>query len=123
MGQGAYTLNYVGLALLALAALVVPLLPIVLARFVAPRRPSPTKQEPYECGVPSAGNPWAQFRIQYYLYAITFVVFDVEVLFVFPWAVAFRHAGVAGFLAMATFIVVLALGLIYAWQKGALEWD
>ena len=123
MGQGLYTLNYVGLALLALAALVVPLLPIVLARFIAPRRPSPTKQEPYECGVPAAGNPWAQFRIQYYLYAITFVVFDVEVLFVFPWAVAFRHAGVAGFLAMAAFILVLALGLIYAWQKEALEWD
>ena len=123
MGQGAYGLNYLGLLMLGLAALVVPLLPIVLARFIAPRRPSPTKQEPYECGMPSAGNPWAQFRIQYYLYAITFVVFDVEVLFLYPWAVVFKSVGFAGFAAMAVFLLTLALGLLYAWQRGAFEWD
>lgn len=123
MGQGSYVLNYVGLAMFGVAALVVPLLPILLAWCIAPRQPSPTKQEPYECGVPAAGNPWAQFRIQYYLYAIAFVVFDVEALFIFPWAVVFRAVGPAGFLAMTAFIVTLALGLLYAWQRGALEWD
>lgn len=123
MGPGAYALNYLGLAVLTLAALAVPLLPILLARVVAPRKPSPEKSEPYECGVPAAGDPWTQFRVQYYLYAILFLVFDVEVLFLFPWAVVFRATGVAGFAAMAVFIGVLTLGLVYAWQRGALEWD
>lgn len=123
MGQGAYTLNYLGLAMLVLAGLVVPLLPIILAKFIAPKRPSLTKLEAYECGVASAGDPWSQFRIQYYLYAIAFVVFDVEVLFLLPWAMVFRQVGIAGFAAMGVFLGVLALGLIYAWQKGALEWD
>ena len=123
MGQGIYALNYVGLAAFGLAALVVPLLPVLLARWIAPRQPSPTKREPYECGVPAAGDPWAQFRVQYYLYAMAFVVFDVEILFLFPWAVVFKEVGVAGFSAMAVFILVLALGLGYAWQAGALEWD
>ena len=123
MGQGWYTLNYAGLAALMLAALVVPLLPVILARFVAPKKPSPTKLEAYECGVPASGDPWSQFRIQYYLYAIAFVVFDVEALFLFPWAIIFKSAGAAGFIAMMVFVLVLALGLIYAWQKGALEWD
>ncbi len=73
--------------------------------------------------MPAAGNPWAQFRIQYYVYAMAFVVFDVEALFIFPWAVVFKSAGLTGFLAMAAFIATLALGLVYAWQRGALEWD
>ena len=123
MGQGLYTLNYLGLMLLGAAALVVPLLPIILAWFIAPKKPSPTKQSPYECGVPAAGDPWSQFRVQYYLYAIAFVVFDVEVLFLYPWAVVFKSAGLAGFGAMALFLLVLAGGLAYLWQKGALEWD
>ena len=123
MGQGLYTLNYLGLAVLILAALVVPLLPIVLAWFIAPKKPSRTKQEPYECGVASTGDAWTQFRVQYYLYAIAFVVFDVEVLFLFPWAVVFKEVGRVGFLAMAAFIGILAFGLIYAWQRKALEWD
>lgn len=123
MGQGAYTLNYLVIALLAMAALVVPLLPIILARFIAPRKPAPGKQEPYECGVASSGDPWTQFRVQYYLYAMAFVVFDVEVLFLYPWAVVFKEVGLAGFGAMAVFILLLAVGLVYAWQRGALEWD
>lgn len=123
MGQGLYGLNYLGLVLLACAALVVPLLPIILARFIAPKKPGATKLSAYECGVPTAGDPWSQFRVQYYLYAIAFVVFDVEVLFLYPWAVVFKTAGLAGFSAMIVFLLVLVAGLIYAWQKGALEWD
>ena len=123
MGQGFYSLNYLGIILLAAAALAIPLLPIALARWIAPRKPSSAKSEPYECGVPAAGDPWSQFRVQYYLYAIAFVVFDVEALFLFPWAIVFKQVGLAGLLAMGVFLLILAFGLIYAWQKGALEWD
>ena len=118
-----YALNYVGLAALTVSALVVPLLPILLARVIAPTRPSAEKCAPYECGVQATGDPWQQFRVQYYLYAIAFVVFDVEVLFLYPWAVVFRQVGVAGFAAMAAFLGVLGLWLLYAWQQGALEWE
>lgn len=123
MGPGPYELNYLGVLLLGVAALAVPLLPIVLARLVAPKKPGAIKRSAYECGVPTAGDPWSQFRVQYYLYAIAFVVFDVEVLFLYPWAVVFRAAGLAGFAAMALFLMILAAGLAYAWQQGALEWD
>ncbi|MBI4314208.1 MAG: NADH-quinone oxidoreductase subunit A [Candidatus Omnitrophica bacterium] len=118
-----YKINYLAVLLLGLAAVVVPILPLVLAKFIAPKKPSQGKSEPYECGVPSAGDPWGQFRIQYYLYAIAFVVFDVEVLFLFPWAIVFKQVGIAGFVAMVVFVAVLAIGLVYAWRKGALEWD
>jgi NADH-quinone oxidoreductase subunit A len=118
-----YRLNYVFLGLFFMAAVVVPLLPIVLAWFVAPKKPGPTKQEPYECGVEAAGDVWVQFRISYYIFAILFVIFDVEALFLFPWAVIFQEAGVAGLLAMGLCLGVLGLGLIYAWMEGALEWE
>ncbi len=118
-----YNLNYLFLGLFFLAALVVPLLPVVLARFIAPKKPSPTKNAPYECGTETQGDTWVQFRIQYYLFAILFVVFDVEALFLFPWAVVFKEMGLAGLAAMGIFLGILALGLIYAWQKGALEWE
>lgn len=118
-----YEMNYVFLGIFFLAAMVVPLLPIVLARFVAPKRPGRVKQQPYECGMQTEGDAWVQFRMQYYIFAILFVVFDVEALFLFPWAVIFRRAGLAGLAAMGTFLGVLALGLVYAWQTGALEWD
>ncbi len=118
-----YELNYLFLGIFFLAALVVPLLPIVLARFVAPRKPGRVKGEPYECGTEGEGDSWVQFRIQYYIFAILFVVFDVEALFLFPWAVIFREAGAAGLAAIGAFVGVIALGLIYAWQVGGLEWD
>ncbi len=118
-----YSLNYLFLGIFGVAACVVPLLPIVLARLIAPKRPGPVKLETYECGVEAAGDAWVQFRIQYYLFAILFVIFDVEALFLFPWAVVFREAGIPGFAAMALFLGILALGLVYAWQEGVLEWD
>ncbi len=118
-----YNLNYLFLGLFFIGAMVVPLLPIVLARFVAPKRPGPNKLDSYECGMETEGDTWVQFRIQYYLFAILFVIFDVEALFLFPWAVIFREAGISGLIAMGVFLGVLALGLVYAWQEGALEWD
>ncbi|MBI3615250.1 MAG: NADH-quinone oxidoreductase subunit A [Candidatus Omnitrophica bacterium] len=118
-----YNLNYLFLGLFFLAALVVPLLPIVLARFVAPKKPGRVKNSPYECGTEGEGDAWVQFRIQYYLFAILFVVFDVEALFLFPWAVVFKEMGLQGLAAMGVFLGVLAVGLVYAWQAGALEWE
>ena len=118
-----YELNYLFLGLFFIAAMVVPLLPIVLARFVAPKKPGPVKGQTYECGMETEGDAWVQFRIQYYLFAILFVVFDVEALFLFPWAVVFRDAGLAGLAAMGLFLGILAMGLVYAWQEGVLEWD
>ena len=114
---------YLFLGLFGLAALVVPLMPIVLARFIAPKRPGPVKRQPVECGMEVKGDAWVQFRMQYYLFAILFVVFDVEALFLFPWAVIFRKIGLAGLAAMAIFLGVLAVGWVYAWQEGVLEWE
>ena len=116
-------LIYFFLGLFGLAALVVPLLPVVLARFIAPKRPGAVKQQPYECGMEVEGDAWIRFRMQYYLFAILFVVFDVEALFLFPWAVIFRKAGAPGLVAIGLFVGILTLGLVYAWQEGALEWE
>lgn len=115
--------TYLFLGIFFIAALTVPLLPIVLARFVAPKKPGQVKREPYECGMEVTGDAWVQFRIQYYVFAILFVVFDVEALFLFPWALVFKSAGWAGVGAIGLFIGILAFGLIYAWQEGALEWE
>ena len=118
-----YSLNTLFLALFFLGALAVPLLPILIARLVAPRKPGLVKGQPYECGTEGEGDAWLQFRIQYVVYAILFVVFDVEALFVFPWALVFKETGGAGLAAMGVFIGVILLGLVYAWQEGLLEWE
>ena len=80
------------------------------------------KNAPYECGEVVRGNARVQFNVRYYLFALIFVIFDVEVLFVMPWAVVFRQLGLAAYVEMLIFISILALGLLYAWKKGALEW-
>ncbi len=118
-----YFYHYLFVALFAGFAVVFPILPIVLAHFVAPKKPSPLKQMPYECGMEPVGDPWVQFRVQYYIYALVFVVFDVETIFIYPWAVGFKQLGLFGFIEMGIFLAVLTVGLVYAWKKKALEWD
>ena len=81
------------------------------------------KNSPYECGEIVKGTSWVQFNVRYYLFALIFVIFDVEVLFIVPWAVVFRQMGPMAYIEMVIFILILALGLIYAWKKGALEWE
>ncbi len=81
-----------------------------------------TKREAYECGIPTRGKSWMQFRVGYYLFAILFLIFDVEAMFMFPWAVIVREMGVDGLLNILFFLLILVLGLAYAWKKGALEW-
>ena len=80
------------------------------------------KFEAYECGIPTRGKSWMQFRVGYYLFAILFLMFDVETVFLFPWAVVVRDMGVQALVSVVFFIVILVLGLAYAWRKGALEW-
>jgi NADH-quinone oxidoreductase subunit A len=93
-----------------------------LPRWLAPREPGELKATAYECGEEPIGAPWMHFRIAYYVFALLFVVFDVEAVFLFPWAVVIRKLGVYGLAQMAVFVGMLALGLAYAWRKGALEW-
>src|SRR6266478_2547571 len=89
-----------------------------------PRSRAPAaKAEAFECGNPPSGPAWGRFSVKFYLTAILFIVFDVEVVFLYPWAVTFRPLGMFGFVEMAIFVLVLALGFVYVWRKGALEWS
>ena len=93
-----------------------------IAGLIGPRSFNPQKEEPYECGIPTRGKSMSQFRVGYYLFANLFLMFDVETVFLFPWAVQMRALGTAGLVSIAIFFSVLVLGLVYAWKKGALEW-
>lgn len=118
-----YAHRYLLIGLLTLAALAMAVLPLILARFLAPKKPGASKTAAYECGLASSGDPWAQFRVQYYLYALLFVVFDVEIVFIYPWALVWRSLGGVAFAEMMVFLAVLGVGLAYAWKKGVLEWE
>lgn len=107
-------------ALLTGAALV--WLAMWLAGLMSPRSFNPQKGEAYECGIPTRGESMARFHVGYYLFAILFLMFDVETVFLFPWAVKMRDLGGDGILCIAVFFGILVLGLVYAWRKGALEW-
>lgn len=96
---------------------------LLASRLVAPRNPGSVKTRPYECGAVEAGDPWGQFRIQYYRYALVFLVFDVEALFLYPWAMVFKESGLAGFVEAMVFIGLLVLAWGYAWRHRALEWE
>ena len=117
-----YAQQYLFIGVLALASIGLGGMPLLLARVVAPKKPGKTKQAPYECGLESTGDSWIQFRMEYYVYALLFVVFDVEVAFLFPWALVWRTMGEIAFLEMLIFLAILAVGLVYAWKRGLLEW-
>jgi NADH-quinone oxidoreductase subunit A len=90
---------------------------------VRPDRPDKIKEDTYECGVETEGTAWVQFNFRYYYFALLFVIFDVEVVFLFPWAVSLERVVIGSFIAIAVFIGILTLGLAYAWRKRALEWS
>ena len=117
-----YTWHYTFLGIFFLISTVFAMLPLVASRVVRPKKPSPGKQDPYECGMERVGDAWIQFKIQYYLYALVFIVFDVEVVLIVPWAVVFKKLGFFAFAEMAIFLLILFLGLIYVWRKRDLEW-
>jgi NADH-quinone oxidoreductase subunit A len=111
---------YIGVFLLL--APVFPALALLIPRIIAPRKPNPIKSQTYECGIETVGDSWVQFKVQYYIFALVFLIFDVETVFLFPWAVAFDQLPLFAVLEGVLFVVILVAGLLYAWRKGALEW-
>lgn len=99
------------------------LLFLSLSRFAGPRRPTSVKVMPFECGMEQISQPRTLFSIKFSVVAMLFIIFDIEVAFLYPWAVVFRQLGLTGLIAVLAFLVVLTVGFLYAWQRGALEWD
>jgi NADH-quinone oxidoreductase subunit A len=117
--------NYMYFTLLIvviLTAIALVAVALGIANAISPRSFNPQKGEAYECGIPTRGKSWMQFKVGYYLFAILFLMFDVETVFLFPWAVVVQDLGVYGLASIFFFLVILVLGLAYAWRKGALEW-
>jgi NADH-quinone oxidoreductase subunit A len=115
--------TYGPIGLFLIVAVIFPVIPLILSRFIAPNRPNPVKLEPYESGIPTMGPTHVQFPIRYYLYALMFVIFDVEVIYLFPWALVYDKLPVVAAIEMAIFIGLLIVGLAYAWRKRAFEWQ
>jgi len=119
--------NYFPILLFVLVGTAVGLVPIALgsgiSRLLGVHRPDSEKLSPYECGFEAFEDARMKFDVRYYLVAILFILFDLEIAFLFPWAIVLREIGLFGFLAMAVFLAILVVGFIYEWKKGALEWD
>ncbi len=118
--------DYGYIAILLVAAISIPVLILVLAKFLStkPKQPDPegVKTDTYECGMKTVGSSWIQFNFRYYFFALLFVVFDIETVFLYPWAVHFKQLKLFGFVEMLVFILILVVGLVYAWKKRVLEW-
>jgi NADH-quinone oxidoreductase subunit A len=113
---------YVFIGIFAIIAIAFPIIALALAFVIRPKKPTRVKSSTYECGLETIGETWVQFRVQYYIYALVFVIFDVETVFLLPWAVAYNKLGLFALAEMFVFLAILVSGLIYAWRKGALEW-
>jgi NADH-quinone oxidoreductase subunit A len=116
-------LKYSSLVILFVLCVAIPLALVGLAGVVGQKRPTPEKHTPFESGVEPVGDARRRFSIKFFLVALLFLIFDVETVFIFPWAVLFRQLGLFGFIEMAVFLIILLLGLAYVWRKGALEWE
>ena len=114
--------SYLTVAIFAGAAVLLVALMMGLGALLRPKRPQPQKYIAYESGVDPVGGGWSQSQIRYYVFALLFVMFDVEAVFIFPWAVRVRELGTFGLVEAAAFVLILALGLVYAWRKGVLRW-
>jgi NADH-quinone oxidoreductase subunit A len=106
-----------------LLAAAVCLVLLSLSRFVGPRRPTPVKVQPFECGMEHMDDAHSQLSIKFSVIAMLFIIFDIEVAFLYPWAVRFRQLGLTGLLAIMVFLLILTVGFVYAWRRGALEWN
>lgn len=115
--------NYFPILLFIIVGLAVGIAPIVLGKVVAPSRPDAEKNSPYECGFEAFEDARMKFDVRYYLVAILFILFDLEIAFLFPWAVVLQEIGLFGFIAMLVFLGILVVGFVYEWMKGALEWE
>nr|YP_010267324.1 NADH-plastoquinone oxidoreductase subunit 3 [Brainea insignis]QLD96876.1 NADH-plastoquinone oxidoreductase subunit 3 [Brainea insignis]UIF93924.1 NADH-plastoquinone oxidoreductase subunit 3 [Brainea insignis] len=105
-----------------LVSISIPYLAFSIPGFIAPTREGPEKLTSYESGIEPKGDAWIRFQIRYYMFALVFVVSDVETVFLYPWAVSFRELGLFAFIEVIIFIFILVVGLVYAWRKGASEW-
>jgi NADH-quinone oxidoreductase subunit A len=115
--------NYFPVLLFICVGFLVGVAPIVLGWLLGPSRPDPEKNSPYECGFEAFEDARRKFDVRYYLIAILFILFDLEIAFLFPWAIVLNEIGLFGFLSMMIFLGILVVGFIYEWMKGALEWD
>ena len=115
--------EYFPILLFLMVALAVGVVPIVLGKLLGPSRPDPEKLSPYECGFDAFEDARMKFDVRYYLVAILFILFDLEIAFLFPWAVVLEEIGLAGFVSMMIFLAILTVGFVYEWMKGALEWE
>ncbi|HZD40937.1 MAG TPA: NADH-quinone oxidoreductase subunit A [Terriglobales bacterium] len=114
---------YLPLVILFVLAGVIVLALLVIAQKLGPRSSSPIKEDPFESGNPPRGDARIRFSVRFYLVAMLFLIFDLEVVFLYPWAIYFRSLGLAGLIQMIIFLLILTIGYIYVWKKGALEWD
>ncbi|GAB4208586.1 MAG: NADH-quinone oxidoreductase subunit A [Tibeticola sp.] len=115
--------QYLPVLLFLMVGVAIGILPLVFGFILGPNRPDPEKNSPYECGFEAFEDARMKFDVRYYLVAILFILFDLEIAFLFPWAVALRDVGSAGFVAVLIFLAILVVGFIYEWKKGALDWE
>ncbi len=114
--------QWIYIALFFVVGLIIPVGAIAAAWVLGPKKPNPIKKTTYECGIETVGDSWVQFKAQYYIFALVFLVFDVETVFLFPWAVRLGQLGLLAVLEGIVFILILIAGLVYTWRKGMLEW-
>ncbi len=115
--------DFTFVGILLLVATLLPVFGLGFAWLLRPKKPNPVKSSTYECGIETIGDTWVQFKAQYYIYALVFVVFDIEAVFLLPWAVAYNQLPLYALLEAVVFIGILVLALVYAWRKGALRWS
>lgn len=115
--------DYAYIGVFVIVAIIFPVGGLLTARFLYPRRPTPVKRSTYECGLTTEGETWVQYNARFYLYALVFVVFDIETIFLYPWAVYMKQLALFGLVEMLIFIGILVVGYVYAWKKRALEWS
>jgi NADH-quinone oxidoreductase subunit A len=115
--------NYLPILMFIIVGILVGCGPIIIGFLMGPRNPDHEKNSPYECGFEAFEDARMQFDIRYYLVAILFIIFDLEIAFLFPWALVFDSLGMVSFIAMMIFLLILVVGFIYEWKKGALEWE
>jgi len=114
--------NFAAVGVLLVFAMIFPIIMVIMPKILAPHRPDREKLTPYECGNEPIGRTWVGFKSNYFLYALVFTAFDVEIVFLYPWALTFRKLGTFAFVEMFIFIIILLVGFWYAWKEGALEW-
>ena len=115
--------NYFPILMFVLVGIAIGVLPVAMGFILGPSRPDSEKLSPYECGFEAFEDARMKFDVRYYLIAILFILFDLEIAFLFPWAVTLQDVGLTGFVAVVIFLTVLLVGFVYEWKKGALEWE